>query len=101
MSLVPLQNIPKNMMTILFCAEVYFTLSAGERVGLIGRNGAGKTTLLRLILRQEQPDVGAVEVEMGKRIGYFLTVLRAGRRRDRLRDPGWPVCRYSRPRDSG
>jgi ATPase subunit of ABC transporter with duplicated ATPase domains len=71
MSLVRVQNIEKHYEATCVLREVYFTLSAGERVGLIGRNGAGKTTLLRLILGQEQPDAGAVEVEMGARIGYF------------------------------
>ena len=71
MSLVRLQNIEKSYDDALVLREVYFTLSAGERVGLIGRNGAGKTTLLRLILRQEAPDSGAVEVDAGARIGYF------------------------------
>ncbi len=41
-------------------------------MGLIGKNGAGKTTLLRLILGQEQPDPGTVEVDPGvSRMGYF------------------------------
>ena len=51
--------------------DVYFHLDPGERVGLIGPNGAGKTTVLRLILGQEQPNQGSVEVERGTRIGYF------------------------------
>jgi ABC transport system ATP-binding/permease protein len=37
-------------------------LQAGERVGIIGPNGAGKTTLLRIILGEEAPDSGRVEV---------------------------------------
>jgi ATPase subunit of ABC transporter with duplicated ATPase domains len=51
--------------------EVYFRLSAGERVGLIGKNGVGKTTVLKLILGQEQPTEGTREVEPGIRLGYF------------------------------
>ena len=46
--------------------EVYFRLSEGDRVGLIGKNGSGKTTLLRLILGQEEPDEGSVEIEAGR-----------------------------------
>jgi ATP-binding cassette subfamily F protein 3 len=71
MSLVRLQGIEKHYAETLVLRELYFTLSAGERVGLIGRNGAGKTTLLRLILGQETPDTGSAEVEAGARIGYF------------------------------
>ncbi len=35
-----------------------FRLPAGGIVGVIGPNGAGKTTLFRMIIGQEQPDVG-------------------------------------------
>ncbi len=34
----------------------------GERVGLIGPNGSGKTTFLKMLLGEEQPDSGAVEL---------------------------------------
>jgi sulfate-transporting ATPase len=51
--------------------EVYFKLNQGDRAGLIGRNGSGKTTALRLILGEEQPTSGTVEVDPGIRIGYF------------------------------
>jgi ATP-binding cassette subfamily F protein uup len=46
-------------------------LQAGERVGIIGPNGAGKTTLLRVILGQEAPDAGEVELGKNTRIAYF------------------------------
>ncbi|WP_409304116.1 ribosomal protection-like ABC-F family protein [Peribacillus sp. SCS-155] len=34
----------------------------GERVGLIGPNGSGKTTFLKMLLGEEHPDSGAVEL---------------------------------------
>jgi len=40
-------------------------------VGLIGRNGAGKTTVLKLILGQEDPTEGVIDIDKGTRIGYF------------------------------
>ncbi|HEY0025908.1 MAG TPA: ABC-F family ATP-binding cassette domain-containing protein [Longimicrobium sp.] len=46
-------------------------LQAGERIGIIGPNGAGKTTLLRIILGQEPPDAGEVEVGKNTRFAYF------------------------------
>ncbi len=36
------------------CADVTFTLSPGEVVGLLGPNGSGKSTLIRLLLGQLQ-----------------------------------------------
>ena len=45
--------------------NITFTLSEGDRVGLIGGNGEGKTTLLRLILSQLSPDSGNLFVKNG------------------------------------
>jgi ATP-binding cassette subfamily F protein 3 len=52
--------------------EVTFSISAGDRIGLIGPNGCGKTTLMRIIAGQEFPDSGAVTLtRTGLRIGYL------------------------------
>jgi ATP-binding cassette subfamily F protein uup len=40
--------------------DVTLGVSAGERVGIVGRNGDGKSTLLRLIAGVEEPDAGAL-----------------------------------------
>jgi len=45
------------------------SISAGHRVGLVGRNGAGKSTLFGLILNELQPDQGDIEIQRGVRIG--------------------------------
>jgi ATP-binding cassette subfamily F protein uup len=46
-------------------------LQAGERIGIIGPNGAGKTTLLRVIMGEEPPDGGEVELGKNTKIAYF------------------------------
>ena len=71
MSIIRLRNITKRYDDKLVLREVNFKLDEGDRVGLLGKNGSGKTTLLRLILGQEAPDEGVVEVDPGVRIGYF------------------------------
>ena len=71
MSLIRFQNVTKRYEDLLILREVYFRVSAGEKIGLIGKNGAGKTTLLKLILGQEEPDEGVVDITGGIHIGYF------------------------------
>jgi len=43
-------------------ADASFDLPRGAMVGVIGPNGAGKTTLFRMILGQEAPDSGSLEL---------------------------------------
>jgi ATPase subunit of ABC transporter with duplicated ATPase domains len=71
MSLVRISRVTKRYDDRLVLRDVSFRLRAGDRVGLLGRNGAGKTTLLRMILGQEDPDEGEVDVNQGIRLGYF------------------------------
>ncbi|HPO59515.1 MAG TPA: ATP-binding cassette domain-containing protein, partial [Anaerolineaceae bacterium] len=52
--------------------RVTFSLTPGERLGLVGENGSGKTTLLRIITGQEKPDSGSVQLTPpGLRLGYL------------------------------
>ncbi|MFA6109992.1 MAG: ABC-F family ATP-binding cassette domain-containing protein [Candidatus Latescibacterota bacterium] len=71
MSLVRLHDVTLRFDDNVVLHHVFFRLSAGERVGLIGRNGSGKTSLLRLILGRQEPSEGMVEAERTARIGYF------------------------------
>jgi ATP-binding cassette subfamily B multidrug efflux pump len=45
-----------------------FTISPGERVGLVGRSGAGKSTLVNLLLRFYEPETGRILID-GQDIG--------------------------------
>ena len=66
MSLLCLLDVTKSYDRALVLRSVFFRLSEGDRVGLVGRNGTGKTTLLRLILAREEPTEGEVQIEAGK-----------------------------------
>src|SRR5580704_13019044 len=46
-------------------------VSAGDRIGVVGRNGAGKSTLLAMLAGRVQPDTGRVAMTTGLRLGYL------------------------------
>lgn len=50
---------------------VSFSVSEGEKIGLIGGNGEGKTTLFRLMLGELSPDQGTVFRKNALKIGYL------------------------------
>ena len=54
----------------LLVEEMTFSLPPGGIVGVIGPNGAGKTTLFRMIVGQEQPDSGTLEIGDSVRVAY-------------------------------
>ncbi|HEX3355270.1 MAG TPA: ABC-F family ATP-binding cassette domain-containing protein [Terriglobales bacterium] len=50
--------------------NVSFTVSQGDRIGLIGPNGSGKSTLLRILAGSEVPDDGEVAFRKRLRVSY-------------------------------
>jgi ATP-binding cassette subfamily F protein uup len=50
--------------------NICFTVSEGERIGLIGPNGSGKSTLLRILAGEVNPDSGEIAVRKRVRLSY-------------------------------
>jgi ATP-binding cassette subfamily F protein uup len=59
-NLVNLKSVAKGYGSRSVISDVTLGISAGERIGVVGRNGDGKSTLLRLIAGVEAPDAGAL-----------------------------------------
>ncbi len=50
--------------------DISFTLPRAGIVGVVGPNGVGKTTLFRMIIGEETPDSGALDVGQTVKISY-------------------------------
>ena len=51
-----------------------FTVTSGERVGILGPNGCGKTTLFRILSGEYDYDEGEVMIAPGKRLGLISQI---------------------------
>ncbi|MGY3778151.1 ABC-F family ATP-binding cassette domain-containing protein [Isobaculum melis] len=51
--------------------DISFSISEGERVGLIGVNGTGKTTLLNILANEDSKEAGEIQTAKDYRIGYL------------------------------
>jgi ATP-binding cassette ChvD family protein len=54
----------------LLIEDLTFLLPPGGIVGVIGANGAGKTTLFRMMVGQEKPDSGSIEIGSTVQFAY-------------------------------
>lgn len=60
MNLLTIENLTKSYTERLLFDNTSFSISEGEKIGLIGINGTGKSTLLRIVAGLEEPDEGNV-----------------------------------------
>jgi sulfate-transporting ATPase len=54
----------------LLIDDLSFSVPPGAIVGIIGPNGAGKSTLFKMIIGQEKPDSGEVEIGQTVKLAY-------------------------------
>ena len=69
--MISIRNIYKRYGIRVLFSDVSVDVSAGEKIGLVGRNGHGKTTLFRIITGEEEPDEGKVFRPKNYAIGYL------------------------------
>ncbi len=68
------QAIGKRYGALPLFEDVSFTISEGDRIGLIGPNGSGKSTLLGILSGSIEPDSGVVAVRRHTRLSYVIQV---------------------------
>ena len=71
MNLISLEKAAKAYAHRRLLDGVSLGVSAGDRIGVVGRNGAGKSTLLALLAGKAEPDTGRVAMATGLRLGYL------------------------------
>jgi len=54
--------------------NISFTVSEGDRIGVIGPNGSGKSTLLEMLIGRVKPDSGDVAIRKGMRLSYVSQI---------------------------
>src|SRR5438445_4163804 len=54
--------------------NISFTVSEGDRIGVIGPNGSGKSTLLEMLIGRVKPDSGDVAVRKGTRLSTVAQI---------------------------
>ncbi|HYZ27735.1 MAG TPA: energy-dependent translational throttle protein EttA [Thermoleophilaceae bacterium] len=67
---IEVQNLRKGFGDNLLIDELSFSLPPAGIVGVIGANGAGKTTLFRMIVGEEKPDAGSIELGESVELAY-------------------------------
>ena len=70
-NLISLEKVAKVYAHRSLLDGVSLGVSAGDRIGVVGRNGAGKSTLLGLLAGRVAPDTGRVAMASGLRLGYL------------------------------
>ncbi len=61
--LLEARGVGKRFGAVVAAADINVSVTAGERVGLIGSNGAGKTTFVNMITGYLKPDTGQIRFD--------------------------------------
>ena len=67
---IEVQNVTKGFKDNPLIENLSLSIPRGAIVGLIGPNGTGKTTLFRMIVGEEQPDSGTIELGPTVKLSY-------------------------------
>jgi ATP-binding cassette subfamily F protein uup len=60
--IIELKKVYKSYGDLTILKGFDYTFKKGERIGVVGRNGVGKSTFLNILLGQEQPDSGKINI---------------------------------------
>jgi energy-dependent translational throttle protein EttA len=69
-TVIEVRDLRKGYGDRLLIDDLTFSLPRAGIVGIIGPNGAGKTTLFRMVVGQEPPDSGSIEIGDTAKLSY-------------------------------
>jgi ABC transport system ATP-binding/permease protein len=72
--LISAQGLSKRYGSAPLFQNLSFTVSEGERIGVIGPNGSGKSTLIEMLYGRVKPDGGEVAVRKGTRVSCVTQI---------------------------
>lgn len=71
---ININKINKNYGFEKLLSDFSMELKSNEKIALIGPNGCGKTTLLKMIIGNEMPDSGTINIRKGSKVGYLCQI---------------------------
>ncbi|MDW7658775.1 MAG: ATP-binding cassette domain-containing protein, partial [Bacillota bacterium] len=71
MTVLQVNHLNKSFADHKLLCDLSFSLSEGERVGLVGANGCGKTTLLAILAGLVEPDSGDIQLARHVSVGLL------------------------------
>jgi ATP-binding cassette subfamily F protein uup len=72
--IVSAQGLSKRYGAAPLFQNISFTVSEGDRIGVIGPNGSGKSTLLEMLMGRVKADSGEVAIRKGTRLSYVAQI---------------------------
>ncbi|MBE8221350.1 MAG: ABC-F family ATP-binding cassette domain-containing protein [Bdellovibrionales bacterium] len=67
--MIQVNKLYKTFSSVSLLSDVCFTLSKGEKLGLVGKNGSGKSTLFNILLDKIDYDSGEISIPKNYKIG--------------------------------
>ncbi|MGP1436342.1 MAG: ABC-F family ATP-binding cassette domain-containing protein [Phocaeicola sp.] len=64
-------HVYKNFGDLKILNDFSYTFSRYEKMGIVGNNGTGKSTFIKMLIGEEKPDSGVIEVGETVRFGYY------------------------------
>ena len=70
-----IKNLGKSFGERTLFADVNLEVEGGERIALLGDNGTGKSTLIKIIMGEEEPEVGKLRKGPTVKVGYLPQII--------------------------